>query len=176
MNIVTCPQTPLCGCWFCTCLIILDAISFAISLLKMRKQKLRRWKQPVGGHTACKSGKLGVNLSLLSPVSMCFGFVSCSLASKKGSEQSTYGTGELKPEPLTGHDSPHWELLGTLSSILPWWLRWWSVCLQCGRPGFNPWVRKISWRRKWQSTPVFNCSNLSVELNKLNWLHFHLSF
>ena len=26
---------------------------------------------------------------------------------------------------------------------LPWWLRWWSVCLQCGRPGFNPWVRKF---------------------------------
>ena len=29
-----------------------------------------------------------------------------------------------------------------------------SVCLQCGRPGFNPWFGKISWRRKWQSTPV----------------------
>ena len=29
-----------------------------------------------------------------------------------------------------------------------------SVCLQCGRPGFNPWVGKIPWRRKWQSTPV----------------------
>ena len=23
-----------------------------------------------------------------------------------------------------------------------------------GRPGFDPWVRKICWRRKWQSTPV----------------------
>ena len=22
-------------------------------------------------------------------------------------------------------------------------------------PGLNPWVRKIPWRRKWQSTPVF---------------------
>ena len=30
-----------------------------------------------------------------------------------------------------------------------------SVCLQCGRPGFNPWVGKIPWRRKWQSTLVF---------------------
>ena len=28
------------------------------------------------------------------------------------------------------------------------------VCLQCGRPKFNPWVRKILWRRKWQPTPV----------------------
>ena len=23
------------------------------------------------------------------------------------------------------------------------------------RPGFDPWVGKISWRRKWQSSPVF---------------------
>ena len=30
-----------------------------------------------------------------------------------------------------------------------------SICLQCGRPGFNPWLRKIPWRRKWQPTPVF---------------------
>ena len=37
---------------------------------------------------------------------------------------------------------------------LPWWLRRQSVCLQCGRPRFNPWVRKIFWRRKWQPTPV----------------------
>ena len=27
---------------------------------------------------------------------------------------------------------------------LPWWLRQYSVCLQCGRPGFNPWVRNGS--------------------------------
>ena len=40
-------------------------------------------------------------------------------------------------------------------SELPWWLRWQSICLQYGRPGFNPWVGKISWRRKWQPTPVF---------------------
>ena len=38
---------------------------------------------------------------------------------------------------------------------LPWWCRGKSICLQCGRPGFNPWVRKIPWRRKWQPTPVF---------------------
>ena len=29
-----------------------------------------------------------------------------------------------------------------------------SVCLQCGRPGLDPWVRKIPWRRRWQPTPV----------------------
>ena len=36
----------------------------------------------------------------------------------------------------------------------PWWLRWESICLQCWRPGFDPWVGKILWRRKWQPTPV----------------------
>ena len=29
------------------------------------------------------------------------------------------------------------------------------LCLQCRRPGFNPWVRKIPWRRAWPPTPVF---------------------
>ena len=28
-----------------------------------------------------------------------------------------------------------------------------SICLQCGRPGFDLWVGKIPCRRKWQSTP-----------------------
>ena len=31
-------------------------------------------------------------------------------------------------------------------------MKW--FCLECGRPRFNPWVRKIPWRRKWQPTPV----------------------
>ena len=43
----------------------------------------------------------------------------------------------------------------TRKARLPWWLRQESVCLQCGRPGFNPWVRKIAWRRRWKPTPVF---------------------
>ena len=30
-----------------------------------------------------------------------------------------------------------------------------TICLQCGRPRFKPWVGKMSWRRKWQPTPVF---------------------
>ena len=38
----------------------------------------------------------------------------------------------------------------TQNSQFPWWLS-----LQCGRPRFNPWVGKTSWRRKWQPTPVF---------------------
>ena len=30
-----------------------------------------------------------------------------------------------------------------------------KICLQCRRPEFSPWVGKISWRKKWQPTPVF---------------------
>ena len=35
------------------------------------------------------------------------------------------------------------------------WLRQLSICLQCRRPGLNPRVKNISWRRTWQPTPVF---------------------
>ena len=40
-------------------------------------------------------------------------------------------------------------------------LRWLSdkesvcQCRKCKRHRFNPWVRKIPWKRKWQPTPVF---------------------
>ena len=35
-----------------------------------------------------------------------------------------------------------------------WWLKQWRICLQCQRPGFNPWVGNIPWRRKRQPTLV----------------------
>ena len=38
---------------------------------------------------------------------------------------------------------------------IPWWFRWQRICLQCRRPGFDPWVGEISWRREWQPIPVF---------------------
>ena len=53
-----------------------------------------------------------------------------------------------------------WSLL-ILQTRLPWWLSdkesaWYAGDhLQCKRHGFNPWVRKIPWRRTWQPTPVF---------------------
>ena len=40
------------------------------------------------------------------------------------------------------------------------------LSLQCGRPGFDPWVGKIHWRRKWQPTPVF----MSVKFHGLRSL------
>ena len=36
----------------------------------------------------------------------------------------------------------------------PWWLRQQESTCNAG-DSFNPWVRKIPWRRKWQLTPVF---------------------
>jgi len=39
--------------------------------------------------------------------------------------------------------------------VRKWWLSWLRICLQCGTPGFNPWVGKIPWRREHLPTPVF---------------------
>ena len=35
------------------------------------------------------------------------------------------------------------------------WLSWKESAHQCRKHGFDPWVGKIPWRKKWQSTPVF---------------------
>ena len=38
---------------------------------------------------------------------------------------------------------------------LSWRLSRWRNHLQCRRRGFDPWVGKIPWRRKWELSPVF---------------------
>ena len=38
---------------------------------------------------------------------------------------------------------------------VPWWPGGKEPVYQCKRPRFDPWVRKIPWRRKWQPTAVF---------------------
>ena len=38
---------------------------------------------------------------------------------------------------------------------LPRWLSGKEFACQCRRHRFEPWVRKIPWKRKWQPTPVF---------------------
>ena len=47
----------------------------------------------------------------------------------------------------------HWFFC--LSFGLPWRLSGKTPACQCSRLSFNPWVRKVSWRRKWQPAPVF---------------------
>ena len=53
-------------------------------------------------------------------------------------------------DPLEKGQATHSIILG-----LPWWLRRFRIHLQCGRPGLDPWVGKIPWRRERLPTPVF---------------------
>jgi len=55
--------------------------------------------------------------------------------------------------------TPTWEWQQNQRWMPNWSGPFWSFCfpggsdgrvyLQCGRPGFNPWVENIPWRRKW---------------------------
>ena len=45
--------------------------------------------------------------------------------------------------------------LSNAKNGLPWWLSGKESACQYRRCKFDPWVGKISWRRKWQATPVF---------------------
>ena len=46
-------------------------------------------------------------------------------------------------------------LRGNLTRGLSRWLSGKESGSHCRRLGFDPWVRKIPWRSKWQPTPVF---------------------
>ena len=63
------------------------------------------------------------------------------------------GTGEPGGLPSMGRTES--DMTEATQQQQPQWFRQERVCLQCGRPGFNPWVGKIPWRRKWQPTPEF---------------------
>ena len=74
----------------------------------------------------------------------------------------------------------------THSSVLglPRWLSWEIIHLQCRRPGSNPWVAKIPWRRERLPTPVFwpgeflGCivHGVAESRTRLTGFHFHFSF
>ena len=66
---------------------------------------------------------------------------------RAGRLQSMGSQGSDRTQQLNLH---HHKLLG-----LPLWLSWVRVHLQCGRPGFSPWVGKTPWRTAWLPTPVF---------------------
>ena len=42
-------------------------------------------------------------------------------------------------------------------------------CRRCKRPGFDPWVRKIPWRRAWQPTPLFLPGEFHGERNLVGY-------
>ena len=57
---------------------------------------------------------------------------------------------------------------------LPWWLRGKESSCHYRRYGFDSWVRKITWKRKWQPTPVFLPGKITwteepVRLQSLEW-------
>jgi len=71
---------------------------------------------------------------------------------------------------------------------LLWWLSGKESTCQFRRRGFNRWVRKIPWRRKWQPTPVFlpgkshgqrNLAGYSPwghkELDTIEWLSMQIT-
>ena len=86
--------------------------------------------------------------------------------------------------PSLGQEDPLGEEIATHSSILAWRILWTEQSMESqrvrhdwmslahfpggsvgkasacnagdsGKRGFNPWVRKICWRRKWQPTQIF---------------------
>ena len=40
-------------------------------------------------------------------------------------------------------------------AVFPWWLSGKESACQSRKHRFDPWVRKTSWRGKWQPSPVF---------------------
>ena len=61
---------------------------------------------------------------------------------------------------------------------LPRWHNGKESACQCRRCGFDPWVGKIPWRRKWQPTPVFlpgkpHGGLQSMGVAKSQWLSTH---
>ena len=52
-------------------------------------------------------------------------------------------------------------------------LLWVQPDLQCGRPSFHPWVRKIPWRREWLPTPVFLPGESHGQRMSMGWSMVH---
>ena len=76
-----------------------------------------------------------------------------------------------------------------LGGIL-WWLRWWRICLQCWRPGFNPRVGKtpldkemathssiLAWRIPWTEPASYSPRGRkeSDTTEGLNWTELSLT-
>ena len=67
------------------------------------------------------------------------------------SSRKKRGKNPLRKEMLEG-------LLKSGTTEIPRWLNGKESafqCRRCMRLTFDPWVRKMPWRRKWQPTPVF---------------------
>ena len=71
-----------------------------------------------------------------------------------------------------------WQIFSDLPQALPFpglplWLSWETIHLQCRRPGFDPWVGKISWGRDRLPIPVFRPGEFAKSWTQLSDIHFH---
>ena len=55
---------------------------------------------------------------------------------------------------------------------LPGWLVGSRIRLQCRRPGFDPWVGKIPWRREWLLTAVFLPRESHGQRSRVGYSHW----
>ena len=60
--------------------------------------------------------------------------------------------GPLPPASASPAHVPSW---GFHPQLRPFWASLVKNPLQCGRPGFDPWVGKMPWKREWLPTSVF---------------------
>ena len=67
--------------------------------------------------------------------------------------KNSFATNDRRSQAVQASDSC--DAVSAEVSKFPCWLRWYRICLQCRRPGFYPWVRKIPWRRGRLPIPVF---------------------
>ena len=75
---------------------------------------------------------------------------SCLVAQSWGNAGSASQAGTLSQ---WGSNTGVMQKWAAQASGFPWWLRrWLRICLQCARPGFDPWIWKIPWRREWAET------------------------
>ena len=71
-------------------------------------------------------------------------------------EESFCPVGLSSSRAVKGDGCGKFKIYGRLGA--PWWLsakESTCQCRRCRRLGFDPWVRKIPWKREWQPIPVF---------------------
>ena len=67
------------------------------------------------------------------------------------------------------HALSHNVLFGICYATYTLWPHGKESACQCRRHGFDPWSRKIPWRRKWQPTPVFLPGESHGQRNLVNY-------
>ena len=113
-------------------------------------------RSPCAQRLLCFQGPLSVRVVVPISPTQAWGALLCLSVPPQGRHPPLSLPRPVCAEP--GCQSAGWEgdellneaVQGVWTSLLA---QMYSVCLQCGRPGFDPWVRKIPWRRKWHPTP-----------------------